>query len=227
MDINQRRKRKKRYSDGSRATDSEGGLDLMVSDRMLELLKHAADCFHRDCSPFSTGELSEMDVTADECRDLSSQIGDIVEEFVGFEEALAKLQDQKKRLKQLSEDLNLIEWRHRPYQYSHRRFPHGYRLIDMVSVSGRHIRVPPDIVEKHFPGRYAKAFYDLEKKVLSLQPSTLDQRRSYKLTQYADNLAYTCTPGVLIRDMRIKNKRYDCLWDDELKILLFEVETED
>jgi len=50
-----------------------------MSERMNVLLRNAARCFHQMYSPFCHEELSKMDVTADECKDLSDEIGDIIE----------------------------------------------------------------------------------------------------------------------------------------------------
>lgn len=53
-----------------------------MSERMRELLKNAARCFRCNYSPFCLKELSENNVTADECKDLSVMIANIIEEHL-------------------------------------------------------------------------------------------------------------------------------------------------
>lgn len=53
-----------------------------MNDRMIGLLANAAKCFHEIRSPFSHSELVKMEVTADECKDLSDWIGDILDEYL-------------------------------------------------------------------------------------------------------------------------------------------------
>lgn len=47
--------------------------------RLVELLANAIICFERCSNPFSHSELLKLDVTADECRDLSREIAEIIE----------------------------------------------------------------------------------------------------------------------------------------------------
>jgi len=71
--------------------------------RIIELLKNASDCFQKCCSPFSLEELLKMDVMADECKDLSSIIGDFIDGYLEF----GYKQDKKKKqfwLKQEEEE---------------------------------------------------------------------------------------------------------------------------
>jgi len=53
-----------------------------MEDRMRDLLRNAARCFEECCSPFCLAELTKMEVTADECKDLSGWIAAIVKDFV-------------------------------------------------------------------------------------------------------------------------------------------------
>ena len=54
----------------------------MVDERMRSLLKNSARCFEECYSPFCHSELSKMEVTADECKDLSSWISAIIKDFL-------------------------------------------------------------------------------------------------------------------------------------------------
>lgn len=47
---------------------------------MIELLAYAKVCFDKCTNPFETMHLIKKNVTADECRDLSFKIADIIEE---------------------------------------------------------------------------------------------------------------------------------------------------
>lgn len=56
--------------------------------RLVELLAYAKVCFDKCTTPFATMHLVKKSVTADECRDLSVKIAEIIEEelytiFVG------------------------------------------------------------------------------------------------------------------------------------------------
>lgn len=53
-----------------------------MSKRMLELLKNAARCFEEGYSPLCHSELTKMNVTFDECMDLSDLISEIVKEHI-------------------------------------------------------------------------------------------------------------------------------------------------
>ena len=56
-----------------------------MDKRMADLLRNASRCFHEAYSPFSHSELSRLNVTADECKDLSDQIGDILDLYLETE----------------------------------------------------------------------------------------------------------------------------------------------
>jgi hypothetical protein len=47
--------------------------------RMRELLAYACVCFRNMTSPFETMHLRKMNVTLDECGDLSEKIADVIE----------------------------------------------------------------------------------------------------------------------------------------------------
>jgi len=49
---------------------------------MISLLKNAAKCFEQMYSPFCHEELSKMNVTADECQELSLTISSILKEEI-------------------------------------------------------------------------------------------------------------------------------------------------
>lgn len=51
-------------------------------ERLLELLAYAKVCFEKCTNPFETIHLVKMKVTADECRDLSAEIADMIEDKV-------------------------------------------------------------------------------------------------------------------------------------------------
>jgi hypothetical protein len=51
-------------------------------ERLLELLAYAKVCFEKCTNPFETAHLAKMNVTADECRDLSAEIASIIEDAV-------------------------------------------------------------------------------------------------------------------------------------------------
>ena len=53
-----------------------------MNERMVVLLKNAAKCFDKSYSPFCHEELSKMNVTADECLDLSATISSIITEYI-------------------------------------------------------------------------------------------------------------------------------------------------
>jgi hypothetical protein len=52
----------------------------MEKKRELELLAYAKVCFDKCTSLFETIHLSKKKITADECRDLSFEIGSIIED---------------------------------------------------------------------------------------------------------------------------------------------------
>lgn len=54
----------------------------MEKDRMNELLRNAARCFYLGYNPFCLSELTKMNVTSDECRDLSALIATIIEDHL-------------------------------------------------------------------------------------------------------------------------------------------------
>mgnify|MGYP001145943546 CR=1 FL=1 len=51
----------------------------MHEQRLVELLANAVVCFERSSNPFSNNELLRLNVTADECIDLSVEIADILQ----------------------------------------------------------------------------------------------------------------------------------------------------
>lgn len=53
-----------------------------MNERMVTLLKNAAKCFDKSYSPFCHEELLKMNVTADECLDLSATISSIITEYI-------------------------------------------------------------------------------------------------------------------------------------------------
>lgn len=53
-----------------------------MEDRMIALLKNAAKCFEQMYSPFCHEELLKMNVTADECQELSLMISSILKEEI-------------------------------------------------------------------------------------------------------------------------------------------------
>ncbi len=54
----------------------------MEQERLIELLRNAARCFEQCYSPFCLEELVEMEVTSDECGELSSWIAEIIKDYV-------------------------------------------------------------------------------------------------------------------------------------------------
>lgn len=52
----------------------------METKRYLELLAYASICFDRCADPFATRHLVKKNVRADECRDLSATIANIIEQ---------------------------------------------------------------------------------------------------------------------------------------------------
>ena len=54
----------------------------MTPDRRLELLAYASACFKNGTSPFEPMHLAKKNVSADECTDLSDDIGGIIEDTV-------------------------------------------------------------------------------------------------------------------------------------------------
>lgn len=54
----------------------------MDKKRRLELLAYAKVCFDKCTSPFETVHLVKKKVNSDECRDLSSEIGDSIENYI-------------------------------------------------------------------------------------------------------------------------------------------------
>lgn len=57
-----------------------------MNERMEKLLKNASRCFRQCYSPFAHSELTKMRVTADECKDLSVAIADIIDDYLNIEE---------------------------------------------------------------------------------------------------------------------------------------------
>lgn len=55
-----------------------------MDKRMYHLLRHAEYCFRHCMSPFSHEMLSKENVTANECKDLSVAIADIISEFLAL-----------------------------------------------------------------------------------------------------------------------------------------------
>jgi len=54
----------------------------METERLLELLAYAKVCFEKCTNPFELIHLVKKRVTADECRDLSQTIADILEDEI-------------------------------------------------------------------------------------------------------------------------------------------------
>jgi hypothetical protein len=54
----------------------------MDRERLLELLAYAKVCFDKCTNPFETIHLIKKKVTADECRDLSFKIAEIIREHL-------------------------------------------------------------------------------------------------------------------------------------------------
>jgi len=54
----------------------------MRTERLIELLAYAKVCFDKCTNPFETVHLAKMNVTSDECRDLSAEIASIIEDMV-------------------------------------------------------------------------------------------------------------------------------------------------
>lgn len=55
------------------------------AERMKILLKNASRCFRQCYSPFCHSELSRMNVSANECKDLSALIADIIDDHLEIE----------------------------------------------------------------------------------------------------------------------------------------------
>jgi len=53
-----------------------------MDDRMIALLKNAAKCFEQMYSPFCHEELLKLNVTSDECQELSVTISSILKEHI-------------------------------------------------------------------------------------------------------------------------------------------------
>jgi len=64
-------------------------------DRKLELLAYAKVCFDHCTDPFATIHLAKKRVTADECRELSHIIADILEDELGFQACACALRTGK------------------------------------------------------------------------------------------------------------------------------------
>ena len=59
----------------------------MTNDKRLrELLAYAAICFENMTSPFETMHLSKMNVTLDECGDLSESIAGFLQMYISKQE---------------------------------------------------------------------------------------------------------------------------------------------
>ena len=56
----------------------------MNKNRLAELLAYASVCFRHGTSPFETTHLTKKSVTADECKELSQKISDILDESIDF-----------------------------------------------------------------------------------------------------------------------------------------------
>ena len=54
----------------------------MNEERKLELLAYAKVCFEKCTNPFAAIHLIKKNVTADECRELSHYIADIIEDHI-------------------------------------------------------------------------------------------------------------------------------------------------
>lgn len=52
----------------------------MEKNRLVDLLAYAKVCFDKCTSPFESTHLIKKNVAADECRELSFKIADIIEE---------------------------------------------------------------------------------------------------------------------------------------------------
>lgn len=80
----------------------------MNQARRMELLMYAFECFQHGTNPFETRHLSIKNVTADECKDLSENIADIlfweVNLNIGTREAQLLHYEQDKIFKQSQEE---------------------------------------------------------------------------------------------------------------------------
>lgn len=56
----------------------------MNNERLIELLAYAEVCFEKCTNPFDLTHLRKKKVTADECKDLSHEIADIIEDTLRF-----------------------------------------------------------------------------------------------------------------------------------------------
>jgi len=56
----------------------------MEQKRLIELLAYAKVCFEKCTSPFETTHLDKKEVNADECRDLSFKIAELIEDEVNL-----------------------------------------------------------------------------------------------------------------------------------------------
>jgi len=57
-------------------------MNNMDKQRLLELLSYAKVCFEKCTNPFEITHLRKKNVSANECRDLSDQIGSIIDEWL-------------------------------------------------------------------------------------------------------------------------------------------------
>lgn len=64
----------------------------VMERRKVELLLYASVCFDHCTNPFDLIHLVKKNVTADECKDLSAQIGSIIREWVELASKLTGLQ---------------------------------------------------------------------------------------------------------------------------------------
>jgi len=63
----------------------------MEDKRLHELLAYAKVCFDKCTSPFETMHLVKKNVTADECRELSQTIADIIEDELDYKTCVTGL----------------------------------------------------------------------------------------------------------------------------------------
>jgi len=67
----------------------------MEERRLHELLAYARVCFDKCTNPFETVHLAKKNVTADECRDLSQTIAEILEDELDFRSCITALRTAK------------------------------------------------------------------------------------------------------------------------------------
>jgi len=77
----------------------------MEKKRLIELLAYAKVCFEKCTSPFEVTHLDKKEVNADECRDLSFKIAELIEDEVNLlsydeEEAKAILEQAEKEFEE-------------------------------------------------------------------------------------------------------------------------------